>query len=611
MTNRPEELIPRSDQAEPAGSAVTVHTMGVHYRWQLPDVVHAQLRLAHDLREDLVALQLDYERDMRAIWSSYPGVAAAEAALEQAQALVDDLLEQVRAQRTRLGSKTVDPALTSQLAAARGEVKRARQARRDSIADVREAATRQRQERTARLRAEEKRLYRRYCQDGDLYWGTYNDVVRHHRTAVARVRRQRAEGRPATLRHHRFDGTGTLTVQLQRVGGMPAVRSPQLLADPAGRYRNVLSLPWVDPQVWEGMSRAERRRAGRVMVRMRVGSLDGVPQWIDIPVQVHRWLPPDADIGIARLTVSRTAARLSARLVITAHVPAAAAASGPVVAVHTGWRQTEGGTRVATWRSTEPIRVPASLEAVMTADATGTTGIIVVPPVISQRLERHAVTASARDESLNAARKELVAWLVEHGPVPYRDGELAADEVRRWRSPARFAALAIAWRDDPPPGDIAEVLEGWRVVDRKLWDAQEHGRRRAVGFRDDLYRQVAATVCAQAGRLVVDDINVTAVAAAGAARTDLPTPVAHSIGRHRAHAAPGRLRDLLTVAARRAGVAVEVVSGRGLSRVHADCGHENPADDRCGTPPVKCEGCGAFYDPDDSATKLMLQTSTG
>ncbi|GAY19114.1 hypothetical protein MSZK_58400 [Mycobacterium sp. shizuoka-1] len=151
-------MTPRSDQAEPTGSAVTVHTMGVHYRWQLPDVVRAQLRLAHDLREDLVALQLDYEHDMRAIWSSYPGVADAEAALEQAQAVVDELLEQVRAQRAQLGSKTVDPALTSQLAAARGAVKRARQARRDAIADVGEAATRQRQERTARLRADEKRL---------------------------------------------------------------------------------------------------------------------------------------------------------------------------------------------------------------------------------------------------------------------------------------------------------------------------------------------------------------------------------------------------------------------------------------------------------------------
>ena len=43
--------------------------MGVHYRWELPNIVRAQLRLAHDLREDLVTLQLAYADDVRAIWS--------------------------------------------------------------------------------------------------------------------------------------------------------------------------------------------------------------------------------------------------------------------------------------------------------------------------------------------------------------------------------------------------------------------------------------------------------------------------------------------------------------------------------------------------------------
>ena len=52
-----------------ADSSVTVHTMGVHYRWELPNIVRAQLRLAHDLREDLVTLQLAYADDVRAIWS--------------------------------------------------------------------------------------------------------------------------------------------------------------------------------------------------------------------------------------------------------------------------------------------------------------------------------------------------------------------------------------------------------------------------------------------------------------------------------------------------------------------------------------------------------------
>jgi hypothetical protein len=104
---------------------------------------------------------------------------------------------------------------------------------------VKDAAAHRRRDRTATLAADQKQLYRRYCQDDDLYWGTYNDVVRNHRTAVQRIRRRRLDGKLATLRHHRFDGTGTITVQLQRSAAMPP-RSPQLLSDPAGRYHNHL-----------------------------------------------------------------------------------------------------------------------------------------------------------------------------------------------------------------------------------------------------------------------------------------------------------------------------------------------------------------------------------
>ena len=156
-------------------------------------------------------------------------------------------------------------------------VKAARQARRDAIAQVKEARAQRLRERTATLVADQKQLYRRYCQDNDLYWATYNDVFRNHKTAVQRIRRQRLQGRPATLRHHRFDGTGTITVQLQRTAAMPP-SSPRLLSDPEGRYRNFLVLPWVDPGRCTAMTRAEQRAASRVMVRMRAGTIDGQPQ---------------------------------------------------------------------------------------------------------------------------------------------------------------------------------------------------------------------------------------------------------------------------------------------------------------------------------------------
>ena len=364
-------------------------------------------------------------------------------------------------------------------------------------------------EHTATLLAAQKQLYRRYCQDNDLYWATYNDVFRNHKTAVQRIRRQRLEGKPATLRHHRFDGTGTITVQLQRTAAMPP-RSPRLLSDPAGRYHNFLVVPWIDPDRWAAMTRAEQRAAGRVVVRMRAGTVDGQPQWIDIPVQAHRWLPADAEILNARLTVDRVAARLSARLSITARIGSPTAADGAAVAVHLGWRDTERGIRVATWRSTQPLDISGRLSNVMVTDD-GVTGSIVVPRSISGRLERHAVTAAARADSFNAVCDKLAAWLDEHGPQPYRDGNITGEQVRRWRSPARLAAVAIAWRDDHSRGKIAAVLEEWRSTDRKARDGQEHRRRRALGHRDDLYRQIGALLAAQSAHVVVDDINIAAI----------------------------------------------------------------------------------------------------
>ena len=81
--------------------------MGVHYQWQLADVLRAQLRLSHSLREDLVTLELAYKADLRDIWSSYPVVAAAETALRQAEQAATSASEQVKSERIRLRSKTV------------------------------------------------------------------------------------------------------------------------------------------------------------------------------------------------------------------------------------------------------------------------------------------------------------------------------------------------------------------------------------------------------------------------------------------------------------------------------------------------------------------------
>jgi hypothetical protein len=588
---------------------IIVHTMGVHYRWPIPDVLRSQLRLAHDLREDLVTLQLDHEAAVKAIWSSYPKVAAAEETLTAAEAEATAAAEAVSAERARLRTKRITGPLAERLTAARTEVRSSRQARRDAIAAVRDEATDRITDTAVELRAAQKRLYATYCQEGDLFWATWNDVVDHHKAAVKRVKAQRAAGRPATMRHHRFDGTGSIAVQLQRQEGMPQ-RTPEVIADPNGKYRNVLLVPWTDPAVWDTMPRAKQRRAGRVTVRMRCGSTGGAPAWIEMPVQQHRMLDADADITGARLTVTRTAGQLTARLTVIAKIGEPADVDdGPTVAVHLGWLDTGTGTRVATWRATTPLDVPFELRTVITVDPGGLTGTVVMPNRVADRIARSDELRSQRDLALDAVRIKLGGWLDSHGPVehPTRpDTMIAAADVARWRSPARFAALARVWRDSPPPDgdDIADVLEAWRRPDRALWERQEHGRGKALRHRDDLYKQAAAVFSDQAARIVVDDTSVAAIAALP---SDLPTEVATRIAHRRTVSAPGTLRAAIVSAATRDGVPVTIVPAAGLTRTHARCGHENPADDRYLTRPVLCDSCGANYDPDASATVLMIQ----
>jgi hypothetical protein len=175
----------------------------------------------------------------------------------------------------------------------------------------------------------------------------------------------------------------------------------------------------------------------------------------------HRWLPADADVTGAQLTVTRTASALRTRLAITANIPDTSPRRGPTLAVHPGWRTTDEGTVVATWRATEPLAIPAQLRNVLVADRDRLTGRVIIPAVIATRLDRHAATASVRDLTLEALRAKLVDWLHEHGPQPYRDGSVSAADAARWHSPVRFAALAIAWRDNPPHPEIAAILESW------------------------------------------------------------------------------------------------------------------------------------------------------
>lgn len=584
---------------------VIVLKFGVHYRWAHPALLDEQLRLAHSLREDLVTQQLDYEAAVKAVWSSYPAVATTETELAAADSAALEAASALAKARSEQGTKRVLGPVPEELADTRRRAKAARIARREAIAAVREDALPRLSALAEDLRAAQKALYADYCQQRGLYWATFNDVVDHNRTAVKRVAADRKAGKPATLRHHRFDGSGTIAVQLQRPSGVPP-RTPARIADDlAGKWRNVFTMPFVAEAEWQAMPRAQQRKAGRMVARMRCGT-----GWVEIPVQAHRMFPDDADITGARLTVQRVAGSYRAHLTVTAKVPDPhPVTDGPSVALHLGWRTDGDHVTVGTWRSSAALDVPADLRHVFTTSPGGLTGTVRLPQRLFDRLAALDTIRSERDLALGAVRTSLVDWLKVVGPQahPRRDEQMSAHDVAHWRSPARFAALATAWRNLPPtaPGgpQMAALLEAWRQNDRASWERQEHGRAKASGYRTDLYRQVAALIAQTAAVVVVDDMSVRDIASL---KSDLPNEVEQRIAHRRTVAAPGTLREAVTTACAREGVGVLTVAAAGLSRIHAGCGHENPADGRYAARPVRCDGCGVDYDPDLSATVLML-----
>lgn len=581
--------------------ATRVYKYAIERHAEFPDWVLEQLRLAHELRNKLVEIERDHAAGVAAAWAELPDVAEAEAAVVAATAAVDELVERARKERSKDRTTVARDGTASELKAAKAVLRTAKHARRE-LKDERFPVAKEAMAELGQARkAAVKACYADFVQDRGLGWASFNDVVDHHRTAVQMVGRKRKAGMPAELRFHRWDGTGTLAVQLQRQAADPA-RTPALLASGDGRWRNVCQVrPHVAGGLWARLSRSEQRavaRTGQVRLRVATGHT------IDLPLVLHRPMPDDADIALVRLTRTRTAGTHRWHVTFTVKLPdPTPRSSGATVAVHTGWRREDDQSiRVATWASTAPIDIPAAAEPFLRAtNRERTKGIVVGPARLINKATHPASLRSIRDRNLDITRAVLVDWLsVQADPdLP------AAHEVKAWRSPARFAQLALRWRDAPPDagGEIAAKLEAWRVQDRHLWEWEAAEGEKVVRQRTDLWHQAAGHLLATASRLVVDDINI-----AGLTRVpdvDTEDPVEQRLARaQRQVGSPGSFREVIVGVAVREGIDVTKAPATGITRTHYECGNTVHVDDE--TRSIWCDSCATPFDRDDNATRHLL-----
>lgn len=595
--------------------AVMVYKYGTHSRTRLPEEALAQLRLAHRMRNALVEAHLGHEQQIKDLWSGYPQVADIEVDLETAETEATRLIEQARSEHSKDRTVATRTTTAAALREARAQVKALKAARREAIGEAYLILKPQLEAAKAAHKELLKAIRQDYAAQG-LYWGTYNAVLDDHHTAVKRITANRKAGQAAALRYKRWRGEGTLTVQLQRAAADP-VRSPATIASGGmEKWRNVFRLSGVDanPTAVASMTDAERKRSGADRGTM-LFSLGAGRTAVEIPITVHRPLPPNADITGVQLTMRRIASREEISVAVTVKVPDPDPPQGlPPVALHVGWRQRgDGSIRVGTWASTVPLAMPVHLSDVVITHDGGRWGEIVMPAGWLDRAGKPAALRGQRDVAMAPVQGKLASWLDDHPQPGEDDGpELNGAVVRKWRSAGHFAALALRWRDTPPPGggEIAALLEAWRRQDKHLWNWEANLRRKLAARRDDAWRRVGAALTSQAGLLVVDDANLAQMRRRPDAADDdpvLPGTVQQQAHARAALSAPGRLRELVRGAALRRGVPVREVPAAHLSRTCQRCGTVADAHPRYATSAtVACPACDHTYDQDRSAVVLML-----
>lgn len=577
-----------------------------------PPEAFDQLRAANRLWNTLVEIDRTAETERHTVESGDQTVARLEAFVAAATAHVETVLDNVKRAKVRDLGK-VDPGLRALLVGART-------AKRSAVAGLKVARAEARTtmkpllaEIETRRRASVKATYATYCQgDGRLYWATYNAVVAGFETARRRVIATRAAGGHAELRFRRFDGTGTITVQLQRQADDP-VRSPASLDAGTSKWRNSVRLPHVDADTWSAWPPVLRKRWARSRtVTVKVAG----DASMTLPVTWHRPLPDDADVAHVQVTRRKDrAGRPQVTVAVTVKTPAPTpAVGGPRVAVDVGWRSVPGGIRVATFVSDFPFP-PLPNGWLRPLDSDGLAVQLVIPDAAIDQLHRSDKMRSLRDQERDRIRGVCTSV---RGQLASLLDERWADDlatVHQWRSHDRFGRLvgALVAIERDQPGIVADTLgaENWQTL--AYWRSQHHRhvgdmedglRRRFHRQRGEQYRIAAAWLAGHTGQVFISATSLDTIARVPGVEVERSEQDRRASWQ-RTVGGVHSLRGALSNVARRTGGALTLLR---VARppVHVGCGALLDRQAMARSVVVTCPGCGLRFDHDVNSAWLLL-----
>lgn len=571
--------------------ATIVIKYGVPASWRAPEIVPTQIRLAHTLRNRMVEIEHAYLERRDEIFRQHPLVAQTEAAVEEAEGRLEQLLVAMRRHRVLTGTKTPTDAAKAEVKALKAELATLRAARKAAKAEAKELLDGQlRDARDAR--SAERVAARKEAVDAGLFWATATDVLDKAKTAEKLVSNAWKAGRQAGRRFRRFDGSGTITTQVMWQNGMPRL-TPEYLASPKSARRNVFTLtPYI--------SEAAFKRSTKGVVRLQVAA--GKGNTIEIPVQIHRPLPDDSKVCRVQLSRFRIGTQIRHAVCITVDISdPVRKETGLPFTVITGWStvpDSHGAIRVARVASpfmdvTDPlVPPPADIQDIIVPghNEDGSGYLDVIHPAAWRRLaERSQRIRGYRDSMIDLLRPHIAAYLRANTEFAEQVGVTPAD-VERWRSARRFSWLAMQW----PEGHVLDeeihaelyhrlvdvnyhgksaetrlakreareaklkdrsTMALWRLRDRHLEDYAAHETAQLLARRKHKWRVLVAWIGGMASDIVLDAPNV-AVLRQTPATEEGDSHMAKASRAQIQIAAPGELAALFRLGSARRGIPV-------------------------------------------------------
>ena len=140
------------------------------------------------------------------------------------------------------------------------------------------------------LEQERRQAVKALTKASGLYWVNYEEVVNNYDLA-----RRRAMVEKTEIKFHRWTGEGKVTVRYQT--GLPVGEVFQ--------QDTRLQINPVPQEAWDSPVRGTRRKLARTVIRLRARSENRKPVWVELPMVMHRPLPPNSEIRMASIIRQR------------------------------------------------------------------------------------------------------------------------------------------------------------------------------------------------------------------------------------------------------------------------------------------------------------------